>query len=511
MTQLRDYGRQIESDPILTEKAPVVDLAPRSPQPRLRRGLAWAVAAFALVLAMGGMYLAFSGADGQVVDQTTLPTPTTVLEPEPTTEQVMWPQSSLDEAEEAQELADAGDPSVTWQLEPILEENVMTTAYLRDPEIFARYLREELGWEEFHRIPGPGFGDGPFGPTIVLTYMRCAPGQINPVYPDDPNGGNCAPTIDELHYETVEITVAQPVQKDSTGIWVVTGWESIEPVEQIVPLPDAEATAILEAFLQARIDGEGAEQYFGGGGGSAPLLYATSTGAPYQRYEYELVSGPEWPADPMRFEVRLFSENDQTVVEQSFSVERDGDGRWGLENDQVAVENGQTLPRLDDILGGEVTYRADRPWDGDLIGPLFEGSATLIHPDGYMRLLADPLPVAGCEEGLAPADAEALAQSILENSDFAATAPAAVTIGGLPALQMDVENTAGPLVCDPLPRSGVTRQLLAPGERMRLYLVDLPGGSARILSIAVAAPETSFDGVMESATPIIESIEFHTG
>lgn len=51
--------------------------------PGLGRGLAWAVAAFAVVLAVAGLYFAFSGDDGQVVDQTTVPTPTTVLEPEP--------------------------------------------------------------------------------------------------------------------------------------------------------------------------------------------------------------------------------------------------------------------------------------------------------------------------------------------------------------------------------------------------------------------------------------------
>ena len=88
MTQLRDYGRQIESDPMLSAEAPrTVDVGTRPPRPRLGRGLAWAVAAFALVLAIGGLYFAFSGDDGQVVDQTTVPTPTTVTasEPKPTT------------------------------------------------------------------------------------------------------------------------------------------------------------------------------------------------------------------------------------------------------------------------------------------------------------------------------------------------------------------------------------------------------------------------------------------
>ena len=46
------------------------------------RGVAWAVAAF-IVLTVGGMYLAFGGEDGRVVDQPTVPTPTTVLTPAP--------------------------------------------------------------------------------------------------------------------------------------------------------------------------------------------------------------------------------------------------------------------------------------------------------------------------------------------------------------------------------------------------------------------------------------------
>jgi hypothetical protein len=48
----------------------------KSPGPR--RGLAWALAALAVVFAVGGLYFAFSRDDGEVVDQTTVPTPTTV-------------------------------------------------------------------------------------------------------------------------------------------------------------------------------------------------------------------------------------------------------------------------------------------------------------------------------------------------------------------------------------------------------------------------------------------------
>lgn len=47
------------------------------------RGLAWAAVVFVAILAVAGLYFALSGDDSQVVDQTTVPTPTTVLEPEP--------------------------------------------------------------------------------------------------------------------------------------------------------------------------------------------------------------------------------------------------------------------------------------------------------------------------------------------------------------------------------------------------------------------------------------------
>jgi hypothetical protein len=520
--QLLDYGElqdelfgPIALDEIMSR--PATPAADRRPWLR-RHPLALAATTMVVVLAIGGFYFAFSGSDGQVVDQTTVPTTTPVTEPEPTVVSGMWPQSSLEEVQEAQELADAGDQSVTWQLETDLEASLLMAAYPdthpTGPEIFARFLREELGWEEMVMRPGPGFGDG----TIILTYLRCAPGQTNPIYPDDPNGASCAPTIDELRYETVEISVTQPVRSGSSGIWVVTEWESVEPVEQVVPLTEAEGGALVEEFLQARVDGEGAEEYLGGADGRARLLYATSTGAPYERYEFELVAGPEWPTDPMRFEVRLVAEDGQTVVEQLFNLESDGVGGWTLEPEAEIFENRQALPTLYDILGGEVTFQADPPWAGDLIGHLFEidgeaADSLLMHPDGFMKLFADPVPIIdGCEQGPAPADAAALAQSILSDGDFEATAPVAMTIGGAPALQMDVVNPSAPAVlCDQVLPAPVTTGYLEPGSRMRLYLVDLPGGSARILSIAVVASEDAFESVVEDATPIIDSFEFHTG
>jgi hypothetical protein len=49
--------------------------------PGTRRGLMWALAAFVAILAIGGLYLAFSGEEDQVVDQGPLPTTTTPSEP----------------------------------------------------------------------------------------------------------------------------------------------------------------------------------------------------------------------------------------------------------------------------------------------------------------------------------------------------------------------------------------------------------------------------------------------
>jgi hypothetical protein len=40
-------------------------------------------------------------------------------------------------------------------------------------------------------------------------------------------------------------------------------------------------------------------------------------------------------------------------------------------------------------------------------------------------------------------------------------------------------------------------------------MLDLPGGSARVLVIVVAADEDSFETLLEWAAPIVESIEFH--
>ena len=449
----------------------------------------------------------------------------TPASPRPTISGGMWPQSSLGEVRQAQELADAGDPRYTWQVDPGLELERAWREGPYDAELLVRFLREELGWKEFQSIPGFDFGRGAYS---RVDYIRCAPGRTNPVYPNDPSGGGCAPTLDEFRYETVRIDMAQPGRQGATGIWVVTRWEMIEPFEQVVPPSEAETTALLEPFLQARIEGKGAEEYVDVHQEFArdeiPFLYTTPTGAPYERSEFEVVEGPLWPDGRMRFKVRLFAENSQTVVEQFFQMDRVDRGLWyedqtegsdGSDRPGTTV-NGQAVPVPYSLFDGEVTLFMTYPWRADysddegsrfnLINfPPFSGDEF----EGALQLLG-PGPVRnGCQQGPAPADAQALARSIRSNPVFEATAPVAVSVGGIPALRMDVTTALSNCASDAPPT--VAEVVLWSGLRIRLYLLDLPqGSSARILAIAFIAQKESFERVVESAAPIVDSIEFHT-
>ena len=436
--------------------------------------------------------------------------------PEPTTSGGMWPQTSLEEVRQAQELADAGDPAYTWQVDPGLELERTWREGPYDAELLARFLREELGWEEFQSIPGFDFGLAAYS---RVDFIRCAPGRTNPVYPNDPSGGGCSPTLDEFRYETVRIDMAQPDRQGATGIWVVTRWETIEPFEQMVPPSEAETTALLEAFLQARIDGEGAEEYVDVQQefrDEIPFLYATPTGAPYERSEFEVVEGPLWPDGRMRFKVRLFAENGQTVVEQFFQMDHVDRGLWyeettggsdGSEGPGTTV-NGQVVSVPYSLFDGEVTLSMTYPWHAEYSDD--EASRFNLTSDEFevaLQLLG-PGPVRnGCQQGPAPADAKALARSIRSNPDLEATAPVAVSVGGIPALRMDV--TMALRIC---PSSEAPEPLVLGNAALplRLYLLDLPGGSGRILAIVLFAPKESFERAMESAAPILESIEFHT-
>jgi hypothetical protein len=284
----------------------------------------------------------------------------------------VWPQTSLEEAQEAQRRADAGDPAFTWQLAPELATPPeFETAPIpeRDAadgaEILARFLRDVLGWDEYVTVARRDpYGYGDAGWSFVR--IRCGSGT-NPLYPNDPNGGDCPPTIGDTHYETVSLMVTQPVRSGPSGIWVVTAWTELAPseepasdlryhewvsrqYEQVVPPTEAELVGALEAFLSARVAGEGAEAYMTEGYYSprprVPLLYATTEGHRYERFEIGSVEGPRWPAGVYAVTVRLFARGGQDVVKQDFAVWLGSRGQLTMATDgRVATtENGEPVP-----------------------------------------------------------------------------------------------------------------------------------------------------------------------
>jgi hypothetical protein len=466
-------------------------------------------------------------------------TPPPIVSPSPapiTGSGGMWPQTSLEEVQEAQEAADAGDPAYTWQVDPRLSSQEWW-GYLRaGSEIVERFLREELGWDQFLFNPyQPGDGEYPADAAIRrVVYLRCAPGETNPMYPIAPEGHQeapgaerCAPTLDEFRYETVSLDLSQPDRRGRDAIWVVSRWAMTAPFTQTDPnVAEAGATAGLEDFLAARIQGEEAEGLVEVHGHAelheVPLLYATTAGAPYERYEIDVVSRPQWPYGEMEFTVRLFAEGGATVIEQPIYLSH-MNGRLTLWlEDTETTENGQPLSVPYEFFDGEVTVSAADPWE---LSPFFESALALNDQSGDERveLVRVPLPVAtGCAQGPAPADADALARAIESDPDLVATAPVRVSVGGAEGLAIEVTVAPGASVCDRFPSTLVLTQGagysgprspgvdLDQGSRMRLYLIDLPEGSAtRILAIAIVAPEARFEAVIEAATPVVDSIEFN--
>ena len=214
--------------------------------------------------------------------------------------------------------------------------------------------------------------DSPVALTHSLTdqrFLRCAPGRTNPLYPPRPDsegrGESCAPTIDERTYESVSLDLVQPDRQGPGGIWVVNQWRSTAPFAQADPaIAEAQATERLEKFLAARIAGRGAEGYVNVYADwlvqRVPLLYATTSGAPYERFEFERVAGPTWPYGGfIGFKIRLFAE-DGTVVEQAIYSHWDGGRSAGIEGGLAlggtTTENGQPVPMLFAQFNGEVTY-----------------------------------------------------------------------------------------------------------------------------------------------------------
>ena len=153
-------------------------------------------------------------------------------------------------------------------------------------------------------------------------------------------------------------------------------------------------------------------------------------------------------------------------------------------------------PTVQDVLGleyydGAVTFAADDPpWQfADWASSPY--MTTILHDgqDEGLSIVGDPVPVGrGCQTSPVPADAEALANSIRSDPDVFATAPVPVRIAGIEGLQMELQ-AGGATTCEPDNNPLLFSEVsLSSARSYRVYLLDLPGGSPRILAIVIWAP-----------------------
>jgi hypothetical protein len=170
------------------------------------------------------------------------------------------------------------------------------------------------------------------------------------------------------------------------------------------------------------------------------------------------------------------------------------------------------------FLGGDVTFQADQPWSDHAESYIDPRLFFLLgEDDGVIDIVVNPnpLPDDPCDADLLPAPAEALVQAIRSNPDLEAMAPVAERVGGIDALRLDVAPVPGASTCTggdvPVLSASGWGIKLGPGEMGRLYILDLPGGSARALAIMISAPEADFERVVQAAAPVVDSFEFHTG
>jgi hypothetical protein len=206
--------------------------------------------------------------------------------------------------------------------------------------------------------------------------------------------------------------------------------------------------------------------------------------------------------------------------------------------DTTTESSERTGPGTFSFLGGEVTFRADQPWidhieayiDPRLFFLIGSGKDIAGAEPGLSRserywqqfplsieILANPLPESSCAapSGV-PGSAEEVVRAIRSNPDLESTAPLTETVGGLDVLRLDVAAAPGADACvEAVPVVTVAGRQgwggITHDAQGRLYVLDLPGGSARALAIWITAPETLFEQAVEAAQPVLDSFEFHAG
>ena len=243
----------------------------------------------------------------------------------------IWPETSLKDAQYAQQRADSGDAAYSWQVDSS-----------QDTHVPQQFLQEQLGWARAAYVgtsydPPDHGGQDYEAKAVFFVFIECGRSGINPLYPRvvapsaprvgggplPTDGANCAPTIDETHYHTVEVRTEQPARRGRTGIWVVTGYQDDQPYVQTAPPSEADVRRLMDAYLIARIAGTGAEKYVGTLASDTTVhldLYATSRGSRYRRFEIASVTGPEWPSGTFQFTVLLTAQDGSRVQESAYVI-----------------------------------------------------------------------------------------------------------------------------------------------------------------------------------------------
>ena len=98
----------------------------------------------------------------------------------------MWPQATLEEVRAAQQLADAGDPAYTWQVDPQLAEDESWIEERRQVELVDRFLREVLGWEAYMLNIAEGARGGLYDVFYDQRYAAVCAGSHEPALPARP-------------------------------------------------------------------------------------------------------------------------------------------------------------------------------------------------------------------------------------------------------------------------------------------------------------------------------------
>jgi hypothetical protein len=218
----------------------------------------------------------------------------------------IWPQTTREDAQDAQAATMASGPESSWQVD-----------WYQEGLVAIRFAREVLGWADARYIGNdyvPGNAMNQWDAEVTGWYLvRCARDQVNPWYPDSPTWGDCAPTIDGAHYEQVVVRTEQLIRQGRDGISIVTGWEDVQAYEQARPPSEGDARDLIERFLQARVDGAEAEAFLPEFGGGPPLY--DHDGSPFVRYEIVNTARPEWPIGTRCVDVRLTAQDGTTVRE----------------------------------------------------------------------------------------------------------------------------------------------------------------------------------------------------